>query len=328
MAQILQIGNFAHSWCSEVHWARTLRQMGHRVLQLSEASTSAEEIERYAETTQADVLIYTRTRNIGDDADKLIALWRRLEAQGVRTCSFHLDLYVGIEREATIEGDPFWMTGTVFTADGSDEAADYFKRVGVNHVWSPPAVMRDECTQGEVIDDLAERPLVFVGSEQYHHEWPNRPDLLRFLRDNWPARFARYGAGARIMRGQDLNNLYASAWVVVGDSLCPLVTRKFDGGEETHRKRNYFSDRYFETVGRGGFLVAPRVPGIEAFLTDGVHYVGYEFGDYEGLRDTINHYLTFRHEGRAIANAGQEHVRKHHTYTNRFADALAVLGVE
>ena len=152
----------------------------------------------------------------------------------------------------------------MFTPDGDPASEAWFAEQGINHVYVPPAVVSDECTVGNYRPEL-DHDVIFVGSKHYHPEWPHRGELLAWLEATYGDRFKRYGGDVQVMRGQDLNDLYASAKVVVGDSLClPGHTR-------------YWSDRYYETVGRGGFLIAPCVPGIEEHFTDGEHLLFYDF---------------------------------------------------
>lgn len=323
------IGNFAHPWCSEVHIARDLEHLRHTVERMQEPDRQHDPhaflvwVERWCAEHKPDLLMFTRTWGLPPEATDL---WRRLERMGIVTCSYHLDLYVGLQREAGIETDPFWTTGWVWTPDGDPKSDEFFRERGINHHWSSPAVVSDECGPGTWRDEF-DYDVVFVGSEGYHTEWPWRPRLIQFLRDKYGPRFKRFGGdvpGGPI-RGQDLNDLYATAKVVVGDSLAlPGHT-------------NYWTDRYFETIGRGGFLIAPTVPGIEDFLTPGVHFLGYSHPDTVGWNSTeealwqvgelVDLALSMGDEKRStIRQAGMDHVRNFHTYKHRLAAALDVMG--
>lgn len=323
------IGNFKHSWCTEVHLARELRGLGHEVLEFQEPVDPRQHgrflrnLEHQSRTQGLNLVMFTRTWGLPPHTTEL---WRRLEARGIVTCSYHLDLYVGLMRQKGMDDDPFWTTQHVFTPDGDPKSAEFFAARGINHHWSPPAVVSDECVPGMWRDEYA-YDVVFVGSQGYHVEWPWRGQLLTYLRDRYGDRFRRFGGDCPEgpTRGKDLIDLYASAKVVVGDSLClPGHTR-------------YFSDRYFETVGRGGFLIAPRVLGIEEFLTDGEHFVGYDFpedfSDHDGvskalgqIADLVDYYVDHQGEARLIASQGQAHVAATQTYKHRLAAALTAMG--
>lgn len=315
--RILAFGNFQHPFCSEVHFARELESLGHLVHRLQEPPGGGNvdtiaEIHRLVARHQLDLVMWTRTW--GMPPGVTTALWRALEDEGVQTISRHLDLYVGLQREANVMHDPFWTTGTVFTPDGDPTSQAWFEDHGINHVYSPPGVVSDECVPGTFRSELA-HDVVFVGSpaSAYHPEWRHRGQLLHFLERTYGKRFVRYGPGAKRMRGQDLNNLYASAKVVVGDNLClPGHTR-------------YSTDRPWETVGRGGFLLQPYSPGMEEHFADGQHLRWYNYGEFGELKQMIDGYLDDSDERHRIATTGQEHVRTTATYRHRFAADLETL---
>ena len=97
--------------------------------------------------------------------------------------------------------------------------------------------------------------IAFVGSHDggYHQEHQHRHELVGWLRTNYrnDCRFFPE-PGQHAVRGQDLQDLCASVDVVIGDS-CFAGTGL----------PNYWSDRIPETLGRGGLLVHPYVPGLE-----------------------------------------------------------------
>ncbi len=303
---IVYIGNFTHPHCTEVHIARTLADAGVRVIRLQENKVQLREIRALGK--QADLVLYTRTWGLPKEA---ISVWRELEAAGVPTASYHLDLYVGLKRESTLEGDPFWATGICFTPDGDPASAEVFASHGVNHVYIPPAVFKGECVTGRVRPEFT-NDVCFVGSYPYPHaEWPYRDQLVEALMARYGDKFTRYGAGARTVRNQDLNDVYASTRVVVGDSLCLGFTKPW-----------YWSDRPYETVGRGGTLIMPRIEGLETHFTDREHLRFYDFNDYDALFSAIDELISNPAEATRIAQTGRVHVRDNHTYHNRLQQAL------
>lgn len=312
--RVAYIGNFDHRHCTEVHVAATLEDLGAEVIRLQENRSTLETIEE--RSTGADMLLYTRTWSLPYPL-QAIEMFRRLEAAGTVTASFHLDLYLGLVREATLDGDPFWATQLVLTPDGAASSEAEFARRGINHVWSPPAVFDRECVPGTFRAQFA-HDVVFVGSYPYPHpEWPYRDQLVEWVSATYGAGYQRYGGQATVIRNEPLNDLYASAKVVVGDSCNP----------GNHPR--YWSDRLTETLGRGGFLIWPRIDGVEELgFVDGEHFRVYELGDFDELKSLIDHYIAHPDEGRAIANAGQVFVREHHTYRNRMARLMEAAGLE
>lgn len=313
--RICYLGNFRHPWCTEVHVTRDAErvegvevdrvQEPHRLPERHAAQWFASFEERAA---LADLVIYQRTWGLGP---RLTDVWRRLEARGTQTASYHLDLYRGLPRESTVDGDPFWSTGVVFTADGDPATTAWCAELGIDHRWLPAAIVSDEVGEAAGAASLL-TPVVFVGSapEHYHPEWEWRRELVDGLAERYGRRFARYPVNGRAIRGEALSHLYASATVVVGDSLAL-------GGH-----RNYWSDRFYETIGRCGYLVGPSLHGLDAHFTDGVHFTGYTIGSLDEVFLHVDEALDDPRPGRAIAREGMEHVREHHTYRHRVEEML------
>jgi hypothetical protein len=163
----------------------------------------------------------------------------------------------------------------------------------------------------ELVQDLA-----FVGSRGYHPEYGHRPQLIEWLQKTYGSRFTHYDHGSK-MRGHRLNQLYASAKVVVGDS-CLL-----EGQEK------YSSDRIPETLGRGGFLLHPEVKRVTdgGLYTNEVHLITWRLGEWEILRRTIDFYLDWPEDRERIRRAGHAHVKAHHTYTNRVKAMLEIVAM-
>ena len=91
------------------------------------------------------------------------------------------------------------------------------------------------------------------------------------------------GRGQPSIRNHDLNRLYASVKVCVGDSLCPGFNHP-----------RYWSDRLPETIGRGGFIIHPRIEGIEEEYGGRVELFG--FNDWDTLKLKIDYYLASEDE--------------------------------
>jgi hypothetical protein len=312
--KVSYIGNFKFPWCTEVHIAATLEDLGIKVRRLQEDELDVENLTRRA--SDSDILLYTRTWGV-DDRSLLVSKFRELEANGTKTASYHLDLYLGIKREQTIYGDPFWSTQYVFTPDGDPVSADKFQSLGINHFYIKPAVYKAECYSGEHTSRFAS-DIAFVGSVQgYHDEWPYRQKLHNWLQATYNSTYAKYGHPESLVRGQDLNNLYASAKIIIGDSLCPNFNKPY-----------YWSDRIYETLGRGGFLIHPYISGLEEEFEDGRDLVFYEFGNFQQLKQLIGTYLQDSNLRNSIASQGQSTVKNNCTYHDRLSEVLGVMGFE
>ncbi len=311
----MYVGNFEPGHSTETHIALTLQDMGHSVIQVQEDKIPTRMIEHVLEKQHPDLFLYTRTWGMLGTRVEGMGVLEQCRLLGIPTASYHLDLYFGLRREDTMEGDPFWSTDFVFTPDGGHEAE--FKAAGINHHYVRPGVYKHECVPANYRAAVSS-PVAFIGSaNEYHHEeYPYRRQLVEWLRSAYGADFQLWGNDTIVMRGKALNEVYASTGVVVGDSLCLGFTHPY-----------YWSDRVYETLGRGGFIIHPYIKGMDEEFTDGESIVFYDYGDWGGLKDKIDYYLSHDKERGRIAQAGHEYVKHHATYHERLAEALAHMGI-
>lgn len=304
------LGNFRVPYTSENDYLWTMRErLGLEVVPLQETEASGEQVLETA--TGCDCLFWVHTHGWNTPGLAMDAVLAELRAKGVPSFAYHLDLYMGIGRWRQYQGHPYMNgLGHFFTVDklmadwlnANTQTKGHFVRAGV--------VERD-CYLEERENT---RDVVFVGSYRYHHEWQYRPRLINWLRHTYGARFEHWGPqGQGLVRGSDLNRLYAETKVVVGDTLCPQFRYPY-----------YTSDRAYEVLGRGGFLIHPRITGMDEELTD-AHLAHYTFNDWAGLKRTIDHYLAADDEREAIRRAGHEKVKADCTYTNRLAQIFEIL---
>lgn len=310
--KIILIGNFGVPFSTESDLAWSYEKLGHEVSRMQENQARTEKIWMDAKRG-ADIVHYVHTHGWDTPGRLTISrLFEMLHERGIPTISTHLDYWRGLEREKDVNQHPFWHTKYVFTADGGSH--EWYRKQGINHFWLKPGVVERECFIG------TERPkyktdVVFVGSYGYHPEWPYRPQLIDWLKKTYGPRFAHYGGGGLpTIRGNDLNDLYASAKVVVGDSLCLNF-------EHTH----YWSDRIYETTGRGGFIIHPYIEGIESQFTDKKDVVFYEYQDFKHLKEQIDYYLENPKEREAIKLSGHERTKHNYTYTHRMLEVINIL---
>lgn len=319
---ILYVGNFSQRHCTEVHLAATLESLGHEVIRLQENEL---QLDWAVNPEGVDLFLYTRTWGDKVTLEDL----EKLRRARIPTVSYHLDLYVGLSRKYLHEGktldevlqtDPFWRTDFVFTPDGDPKSAEVFERNGVNHYYIKPGVFHPECYMSDHIkgsEYLAD--VLFVGGGDWpgspngygHPEWPYRDRLIGWLYDTYGARFTKFGYPQETIRNAGLNELYANSKVVIGDSVCL-------GFNHTY----YWSDRVYETLGRGGFLIHPYIKGMEEEFKDGVHLVYYKYGDFNELKAKIDYYLEHDEERERIRKAGHEFVKNHATYHARLTNML------
>ena len=306
--RIAFLGNFIVDSTSETHHAKTLGALGHQVTCLQETEASAREI-AFA-SRDADLFVWVHTH--GYHTPDIVEAFAAAIGRGIPVITYHLDLWKGLAREKDMETDPYWRVLTdFFTCDKL--MADYLtEHTSVRGHYLPPGVFGPECYLAEPTEPF---DVAFVGSYGYHPEWPYRARLIDWLKDTYGPRFRHYGGGGLpTVRGVDLNQVYANARVAVGDTLCLNYDYPY-----------YWSDRLFETAGRGGFQIFPRITGITDYLTEDKEVVLYDYGNFAELKNKIDYYLTHDAEREAIRVAGHERTKAEHTYTHRWAHILESL---
>lgn len=313
--KVALVGNFEPEHSTENHYVRAHRAMGNDVVEIQEGTVPWDTVDAVAADAGVDVIQWVHTHSLAPESthDEQWAFLRRCTRRGIPTVATHLDRWWGLARQHQAETEPFFRCDLVLTADGGHD--DDWARVGVEHVWLPPAVLGSECVPGTRHPEMASR-VAFIGSwHGYHPEWPHRAELVAWLKRHhredtqfWPKR------GEHAVRGEALRDLYASVDILVGDSC-------LTGGAT-----RYLSDRVPETLGRGGFLIHPRVEGVTdgALYTEGRHLACWDLGNWDELATIIDRYLD-DDERDLIAKRGREHVLEHHTYETRVRQLAALL---
>jgi hypothetical protein len=313
MTNIAFLGNFRVDYTTESHHVASLKALGHNVIKLQETKATSEDILKIALESDLFVWVHTHGWNTPGDLgmDRVL---KRLKAKNIPTMTYHLDLWFGLGRESDLNKDPVYKhIDHFFTVD--KQMADWFnKNTEVKGHYLPAGVFHEECyikPSRKILD------VVFVGSKGYHQEWPYRPKLVNWLQSTYKKRFRHYGRdGLKSIRGAELNSVYAATKVVVGDTLCP-----------DFKYPSYWSDRIYETLGRGGFLIHPYIPGLEKEFKDKEHVVFYEYNNFEQLNDLIDYYIEHDEEREAIRQAGHLHVKQNYTYKDRWESVLEELGI-
>ncbi len=108
--------------------------------------------------------------------------------------------------------------------------------------------------------------------------------------------------------------LYARAKIGIGDN-------------QYSNERGFVSNRIFEALASGAFLLHQTVTGLEELtgLQAGVHYV--EWTDFNHLHKQIKKWLQPRYNAQRerIAAAGRDYVRQHHSFDTRVKELFAIL---
>jgi hypothetical protein len=316
MAQITFLGNFNVDYTSETHHAKSLESLGHAVTKLQETQATATEIYEHAIKSNLFVWVHTHGWKTPEPGIKMKDVLADLKARGIPTITYHLDLWLGLSRQADLVKEAVYTDiEHFFTVDS--KMADWFNtKTNVKGHYLPAGVFHEEATYSK--KESCDNDIIFVGSRLYHREWRYRPKLIHWLKRSYPNRFKHYGRdGLGVVRGAALNDLYASTKIVVGDTLCPGYSYP-----------DYWSDRIYETLGRGGFLIHPYIPGMDREFTDKEHVVFYKYGDFAQLKTLIDYYLVNDEEREAIRLAGHSLVKNNYTYRHRWQAILQELGIK
>jgi hypothetical protein len=313
LSNIVFLGNFRVDFTSESHHAKSLESLGHSVTRLQETEIKAENI--LAHALKSDLFVWIHTH--GWKTPGLLSMEKVLDTlkeNNIPSMTYHLDLWFGLQRQKDLEIMPVYKKIEHFFTVDSKMAQWFNEETNVKGHYLPAGVFGEECTYKE---STKKKDVIFVGSKKYHAEWQYRTQLVDWLDKVYGNRFEHYGnGGIESVRGLRLNKLYWSTKVVVGDTLCLNFNYP-----------DYWSDRIYETLGRGGFLIHPYIPGIEKEFVDKKHVVFYKYGNFEQLKELIEYYLTHEEEREEIRKAGHELVKNNYTYRHRWQHILRELGL-
>lgn len=313
--KIVMCGNFRFDFTSESHHAKSLESLGHQVIRLQEGVISKEELLKQGLDSDLVVMIHTH----GTQSPGYITwdyLSRTLRKEGVPFITYHLDLWLGLNRESDLQDDYYQSIHHFFTVDKL--MAEWLnKNTRVKGHYLPPGVWDKECVMMQHRN--VGYDIVFTGSRKYHPEYPYRPQLIDFLRQTYGRKFLHVGNDGEVAqrRGLALNQIYADAKIAVGDTLNLNFSYPY-----------YFSDRLTEQPGRGAFQIFPNIKGVEDLYEDGKEIVLYEHGNLQDLKSKIDYYLAHPAEREAIRQAGFERTKRDHTYLSRWKTILDTLGLE
>ena len=319
MAHIVFLGNFEVSYSSENHHAKSLESLGHTVCKLQERTIKDSFVLEQA--MKSDLFIWVHTHGwVTPGRLGMGLVLEELKKANIPTMTYHLDLWFGLERQKDLEEDDFYKTiGHFFATDKL--MTDWFnENTNVKGHFLPAGVYDKECYIHEDYNkDKFDYDVIFVGSKRYHHEHKYRAELIDFLRRIYGKRFLHVGGDGDTgtVRGNDLNRIYAKSRIAVGDSLNIDFNYPY-----------YTSDRLFESTGRGGFTIYPRIKGLEEYFIDGEEIVFYEHGNLEDLKSKIDKYLDDNSTRELIRLNGHERTKQEHTYIHRWAQILKELDIK
>lgn len=142
--QIAMLGNFMSEHTSETHHLKSLQALGHKVFPLQERSTKAFEILHVAR--ECDLFVWVHTH--GWDTDAMPFVLKTLRENKIPSITYHLDLWMGLERQAHMRTDPYWSLDHFFTVDRL--MADYLNNnTPVKGHYLPAGVFHEDAYMAE-----------------------------------------------------------------------------------------------------------------------------------------------------------------------------------
>lgn len=320
---ILYVGNFADrdsplGYCPNAWWiAQTFRKLGHDVTCMNESAVDANDV-LMATAEQTFDFILCEEGRLRDDhqhdektGETVIRGFfnKVMEHAGVPIVPWLTNIFHSVmRREIELKVNPIFKSQIVFSTDGGHD--ERWKEMGINHRLLRQGIYEPEAYIGKK-SYPTKAEIAFVGGV-YEEIWPYRKQLIDELTKTYKDRFLHVGQRGEVRHDQ-LNNLCATVKIVVGDSVY---------------SPNYWSNRVYEIIGRGGFLIMPMIDGLEKEFTPYKHFVPYTFGDFEGLKEKINYFLRADEERERIRLAGFEYCKANYTYTHRVKDMLSILEKE
>tara|TARA_R100001198_G_scaffold95782_2_gene82913 strand:- start:1223 stop:3001 length:1779 start_codon:yes stop_codon:yes gene_type:complete len=286
--------------------ARALESLGHEVIRFSEVTFNRtpqnSPITLFRQNP--DILIYTKLRI--PEAQQIL---NECKQRNITTVCWVPDLYFGLERESLIHHkSPIFTSDLVLTPDGGNQKK--FKNLGVNHICLRQGIPQEYLSSGVAEEVEKDLDIVFIGTCQSVHG-SRRRDLINYLHNKYGNKFHWFGkSGDNEIREKSLQEIYKRSKIVIGDCV---------------PSNNYWSNRVYEVMGNGAFLLHPRVVGLENYFIDGKHAAFFEMDNFKDLSDKIEFYLNDPLKRKIIAQNGLREISENHTTTHRAKLLLEML---
>lgn len=283
--KILFIGRFNEN--DEELIAQAFEEEGVTVVRIEEKGTSSDMLSKVV-AEKPDLVLFTKL-NI---QNPLVFIEKCRELK-VPTASWTFDLLLGHPlREQMMDRFHWLKADYVFLTDGGHTYGEnkFTVRQGIPKKFN-------YISQVEKTKDI-----VFVGS--LNPSFPYRTKTIKFLQGKYNLEW--YGMhDTEEIRGDKLNDLYASAKIVLG---CSMPSPR------------YWSNRLYEITGRGGFTIFPYTEGIDQEFPD---LVTYTFGDYEDLCSKIDYFLAQDREREENAMINYLRCSERYTFNQRVRELLS-----
>jgi glycosyltransferase involved in cell wall biosynthesis len=262
-------------------------------------------LKRAIETYQVDADVWGKghenfarpLKSIVDDYDAVISLenydtgWHPdLSEIKIPKAFWCIDAHMGLERYLNfVKQNRFDL---VFNS--TRKFVHDFKPITSESIWLPNAY--DSFLIDKLFNIPKTTPLGFCGNVV------NRGQMIAYLKKRYGLKHDRMVIGQDMVRAV---NSYQIHW-----------------NQNISVDINY---RNFETLGCGTFLLTNYVPDLESLFNEDEHICVYR--KKREVDEKLDFYLNHANERESMANRGNIHVKKHHTYINRAKTILKKLGV-
>jgi len=313
--KIAFIGKFKKIYDEEGK-ALSLEKLGHKVIRFDENlfnrgfQAGWNNNDNFLLSYKPDVVMYTKLR-----IPNALEFVKRMKENNILTVSWFPDMCnVGRWENSAfninwdtkdISQCPLANSDLVLLPDGLNQKD--WRSLGINQYCVRQGIYHESCFVGDKIKDF-DKDIIFIGTVNdgfYNYRKP----LINFLTEKYGDKFLHLGSNnSDEVRDKQLNDVIKSSKIVVGDSIYVPY---------------YWSNRIYETMGRGGFFLHPYVEGI-----DKEYEVGYHFDIYKNLDDLgtkIDSYLKDKKLRNKMAREGMKHTLKNHTLLNRSAQVMNII---
>lgn len=292
--KIMYFGKFQTSYSTEKYVTKSLKQIGHDVLTVPIFKYSKYEVLiQMIEQNKPDVLLFTKT-----ELPCFYYLIRWAKSEGIKTVTWNWDVYRTLRNTIPVH---FCVSDHYIHTDGSNQAYWKHRCDGKVHVlrqgiFLPEAIMIDNPDERKI-------PLAFYGSIDSYQK---RFELIIKLSQVFELHVKNQ------VRNHRLNMEFSNTKLILGDSY-PLP--------------NYWSNRVYETLGRGGLLLHPKTEGLDKEFIPGEHFIEYERNNLPELIELIKYWLDpkRKEERDRIRKAGYEYCVQNHTYNHRVSELIKII---
>tara|TARA_Y100001972_G_C7663845_1_gene335202 strand:+ start:2811 stop:3794 length:984 start_codon:yes stop_codon:yes gene_type:complete len=219
------------------------------------------------------------------------------------------DVFHGSRHDSLIGSNKnlIYKADYVFTPEGYANSS--YREMGINHYVLRQGIHNSCCYKG--IPIYHPYDVAFIGNDvgPYHSY---RKELTTFLTEKYGDKFLHLGRNnEHAVRMDNLNDLIASCKVIIGESI---------------QHPNYWSNRIYETIGRGGFCLHAYHEGIENEYSIGKHFdVYYREEGFDKIKEKIDFWIQNDSLREKVANNGMNHTQKYHTLAHRASQLIQIL---